>query len=46
MTPLNIKSGWWVSTDDRYAPCYDTKEEALKHIKFQNWYSIVLKNKR
>lgn len=35
MNPLNIKSGWWVSTDDRYVTCYDTKEEAIAHIKFQ-----------
>lgn len=51
MTPLNIKSGWQVSTDDRYVTCYDTKEEALKHIKFQkeqmnskaNWYITYIK---
>lgn len=46
MTPNSIKSGWWVSTDDRFVACYDTKEEALAHIEYQrkymdstiNWY--------
>ena len=35
MTPLNIRSGWWVSTDDRFVICYDTKEEAIAHVKYQ-----------
>lgn len=51
MNPLNIKSGWWVSTDERYVTCYNTKEEAIAHIKFQkehmhsttNWYITYIK---
>ena len=35
MTPLNIRSGWWVSTDDRFVTRYDTKEEAISHVKYQ-----------
>ena len=35
MTPLNIRSGWWVSTDDYFVTCYDTKEEAIAHVKYQ-----------
>lgn len=35
MNPLNIKSGWWVSTDDRFVCHYDSKGEAIEHIKFQ-----------
>lgn len=31
MNPLNIRSGWWVFTDDRFVACYDTKEEAVAH---------------
>lgn len=46
MNPLNIRSGWWISTDDRFVACYDTKEEAIAHIEYQkekmhstaNWY--------
>ena len=46
MNPYNIKSGWWVSTDDSFITCYNSKEEAIEHIKFQkqkmhstkNWY--------
>lgn len=35
MTPLNICSGWWVSTDDRFIASYNTKEEAIAHVKYQ-----------
>ena len=46
MNPTNIRSGWWVFTDDCFVCCYNSKEEALDHIKFQkermysnkNWY--------
>ena len=51
MTPLNIRSGWWVSTDDHFVVCYNTKEEAIAHVKFQkekmhstkNWYITSIK---
>ena len=51
MNPLNIKSGWWVSTDDRFVRCYNTKEEAIDHVKYQkekmhskaNWYVQYIK---
>lgn len=35
MTPLSIQSGWWVSVDNRFVCCYDTKEEAIAHIEYQ-----------
>ena len=46
MNPLNIRSGWWIFTDERFITCYDTKEEAIAHIEYQkekmhstaNWY--------
>ena len=46
MTPLNIQSGWWVSTDEHFVRCYNTEEEAIAHIEYQrnvmkstaNWY--------
>ena len=46
MNPTNIRSGWWVYTDYCFIRCYNSKEEALDHIKFQrekmhshqNWY--------
>lgn len=53
MNPLNIRSGWWTLTDERFVACYDTKEEAIAHVKFQkekmhstkNWYvqHIIIK---
>lgn len=35
MNPLNIRSGWWVFTDERFVTCYDTKEEAIAHVEYQ-----------
>lgn len=35
MNPLNIQSGWWVSTDERFVRCYNTREEAISHVKYQ-----------
>lgn len=35
MTPYNIQSGWWVSADNRFVACYNTKEEAIDHVKYQ-----------
>lgn len=32
MNPLNIQSGWWVSTDERFVRCYNTREEAISHV--------------
>ena len=51
MTPLSIQSGWWVSTDERFVRCYNTKEEAIAHIEYQrnvmksqaNWYFQYIK---
>lgn len=51
MTPLNICSGWWVSTDDRFVTSYNTKEEAIAHVKYQkekmhstkNWHVQYIK---
>ena len=51
MTPLNIRSGWWVSTDNHFVTCYNTKEEAIAHVKFQkekihstkNWHITSIK---
>lgn len=51
MTPLSIQSGWWVSTDERFVCCYNTKEEAIAHIEYQrnvmksqaNWYFQYIK---
>ena len=51
MNPLSIKSGWWVSTDDSFVRCYNTKEEAIDHVKYQkekmhsktNWYVQYIK---
>ena len=48
---LNIRSGWWVSADDRFVICYDTKEEAIAHVKYQkermhsteNWHVQYIK---
>lgn len=46
MNPINIRTGWWVTTDENFVCCYNSKEEALDHIKYQkekmhsnkNWY--------
>lgn len=35
MTPLNICSGWWVSADYQFLRRYNTKEEAIAHVKYQ-----------
>lgn len=35
MNPLNIQSGWWVSTDDRFVRCYNSKEKAISHVNYQ-----------
>lgn len=35
MNLLNIQSGWWVIADNRFVRPYDTKEEAIKHVKYQ-----------
>ena len=35
MTPYNIQSGWWTSVDNRFVNRYDTKEEAIAHVKYQ-----------
>lgn len=35
MKPTDICSGWWTATEERFVNCYDTKEEALAHVKFQ-----------
>ena len=51
MTPLNICSGWWVSTDDRFVTCYNTKQQAIAHVKYQkermhstkNWHVQYIK---
>ena len=51
MNPLSIKSGWWVFTDDSFVRCYNTKEEAIDHVKNQkekmhskaNWYVQYIK---
>ena len=51
MTPLNICSGWWVSTDDRFVAHYNTKEDAIAHVKYQkermhstkNWHVQYIK---
>lgn len=51
MTPLSIQSGWWVSTDEHFVRCYNTKEEAIAHIEYQknvmnskaNWYFQYIK---
>lgn len=53
MNPLNIRSGWWTLTDERFVACYDTKEEAIAHVMCQkekmhstkNWYiqHIIIK---
>lgn len=53
MNPLNIRSGWWVFTADRFVTCYDTKEEAIAHVMYQkekmhsteNWYIQHIKIK-
>ena len=45
MNPLNIQSGWWVSTDERFVRCYNTREEAISHVKYQQvCYSNVVPN--
>lgn len=56
MNPLNIQSGWWVSTDERFVRCYNTREEAISHVKYQqdvmhstaNWNTLKshLKNRK
>lgn len=43
MNPNNIKSGWWVATDERFVTCYNTKEEALAHIKYQKEHMLSTK---
>lgn len=51
MNANNIQSGWWVIADNRYVAAYNTKEEAINHIKFQkeqmgskaDWYYQYLK---
>lgn len=35
MNPYNIKSGWWVSVDNSFVCCYNSKEEAINHVKYQ-----------
>lgn len=53
MNPLNIRSGWWVFTANRFVACYDTKEEAIAHVIYQkekmhstaNWYVQHIKIK-
>ena len=35
MNPTNIRTGWWVFTDEYFVCCCNSKEEALDHIKFQ-----------
>lgn len=35
MNPLNVQSGWWLSADGRFVRPYNTKEEAIAHIKYQ-----------
>ena len=35
MNALNIQTGWWVIVNDRFVVVYNTKEEAINHIKFQ-----------
>lgn len=35
MNALNIQTGWWVVANDRFVAVYNTKEEAINHIKFQ-----------
>ena len=35
MNPNNIKSGWWLIADNHFVTCYDSKEEVIKHIKYQ-----------
>jgi hypothetical protein len=30
MNPLNIRSGWWVFTTNRFVACYDTKDDKFK----------------
>lgn len=44
MNPLNIKSGWWVSTEDRFITCYNTREEAIAHVKYQKEVMKSAKN--
>lgn len=44
MNPLNIRSGWWVSTGERFVACYGTKEEAIAHVKYQKEVMKSAKN--
>lgn len=34
MTPYNIRSGWWVLTEERFVTRHNTKEEAIDHVKY------------
>lgn len=51
MNPNNIKSGWWLIADNRFVTRYDSKEEAIDHIKYQkeiigthaNWSILYIK---
>lgn len=51
MNALNIQTGWWVVANDRFVAVYNTKEEAINHIKFQKeqmgstakWYYQYIK---
>lgn len=35
MTPSNIQTGYWVYTPERFVACYETREEAEKHVDYQ-----------
>lgn len=51
MNPNNIQSGWWITADDRFVRCCNTKEEAIAHIRFQkesmnskaSWHIMYIK---
>lgn len=51
MNALNIQTGWWVVANYRFVAVYNTKEEAINHIKFQKeqmgstakWYYQYIK---
>ena len=52
MTPYNIRSGWWVLTEERFVTRHNTKEEAIDHVKYQKsigskakWYIQHIKIK-
>lgn len=45
MNPYKTESGWWTSADNKFVNRYDTKEEAIAHVKYQksigskaNWH--------